>query len=175
MSIFPFFFFDSACSPSWSAKSYLNEHTSAWGLGLHVQQWGVIFTFTEPCLAPKLTALKLKFMESYRFSALLKHFKTSRLLLWDQDLRAKFLGQAPVMGFNWASIEQGFSSGLRTPKWRCLEAHLGPHLPLCFMESYSTDFSLWDTGGTAQLRKIRHLVLLEMSCGVWDILIQWPA
>jgi len=30
----------------------------------------------------------------------------------------------------------------------------------------STDFSLPDTGSTPQLHKIRHLVLLEMTCGV---------
>ena len=103
------------------------------------------------------------------------YWSISRLpdcFLWNQDLRTKFLGQAPMMGFSWASTEQGFSSGLRTPKWRCLEARLGPHLPLCFMEKFSIDFSLPATEGTAQLHKIKHLVLFEMSCGVWDILVQ---
>lgn len=47
---------------------------------------------TEPCLDSKLSDLKLEYKKSYGFSALLEHFKTSRLLLVKPRLEGKVPG-----------------------------------------------------------------------------------
>lgn len=79
-------------SSSWSAKSYLNGHTFAWGTGQHIQQWWVIYVFAETSLALKLMTLKQELRELYRFSALLKYYKNSWLLFVKPRLEGKVLG-----------------------------------------------------------------------------------
>lgn len=54
---------------------------------------------------------------------------------------------------------------MKVPR-RTLEASL----PLCFMDSSSIAFSLLEAGGRGQLHKFRPVGLLEMFCGVQDIL-----
>lgn len=108
-------------------------------------------------------------MEFSGFSALLKHSKM--VFFVKPGLEDKIPGTSSHDGIQLSKHREEFSSGLRTPKWRTLG---GSHLPLCFMDKCSIGFSLQENVRRGQLYLFRPVVLLEMFCGVQDILIHLP-